>query len=86
MRITPINVIEKIIMVSPGNVAAAKGWLGYSFERGPSPRSLESELYGQLSATRVRFNTLVGYQELAGDYDWVVVATGSPFFAMERGQ
>jgi len=85
IKITPLNLINKIVMVSPGNVAAARGWLGYSYARGASAHSLESQLYGKLTATRVRFNTMVGCEELAGDYDRVVVATGSGFFAMDRG-
>ncbi|MDA8336202.1 MAG: hypothetical protein M0Z41_14670 [Peptococcaceae bacterium] len=86
IRITPMNVIDKIVMMSPGNVAAVRGPLGYSFERGAASGSLESELYGQLAAARVRFHTGVDSRELAGQYDRVVVATGSPFWAMARGR
>lgn len=85
IRITPVNSINKIITVGPGTVVAAKGWLGYSFARGAVINSLENELYGKLSATRMHFKTLANYHELAGEYDHVVVATGSSFSAMEGG-
>jgi len=86
ITLTPINTVRKIVMISPNRVAAARGRLGYIFERGHSRTSLDCELYGRLSRARVRFNAGVGYQELAGEYDRVVVATGSPFLAMAAGR
>ncbi|HUW63615.1 MAG TPA: NAD(P)-binding protein [Spirochaetia bacterium] len=85
ISIAPIHTLDKLVMFSPRNVAAARGWLGYIVIRGAHPRSVESQLYAQLSATKIRFNTMGDYRELSALYDRVVVATGTTRIAKEMG-
>lgn len=85
LSLIPIGTVKKIVMRGPGETATVTGHLGYTFERGHSPRSLDCQLYGTLSRTRVKFHTTASLPELAAQYDRVVVATGSPFMAREAG-
>jgi len=87
IKITPNYTMNKFVTFSPRNMYIASGHLGYTFEIGPSPRSINRQLLSKSSA-KVRYNTLIDIadiKELSSSYDWVVVATGSSFIAKELG-
>jgi len=81
----PVSPMNKLIMLSPNNIAVAKGRLGYIYSRGPSVDSIENQIYAQLQKTKIKFDTLADFKELSEGYDRVVVATGSPYIAKELG-
>jgi len=85
LRITPVDRLVEIVRFSEHKVSKSSGQLGVTFEVGPGPLSLNNELHRRLSATRVRFGTGADYRKLASQYDRVVVATGTPYVAMELG-
>jgi len=85
ISITPLYTLSKIVRFSSNKIFKSSGDLGYVFEIGPSPRSLNNELYQQLHSTEVQFNTLADYKKLSSLYDKVVIATGSPYIAKELG-
>ncbi|MFZ5642797.1 MAG: NAD(P)/FAD-dependent oxidoreductase [Bacillota bacterium] len=84
ISITPINILNRMVMFTPCNMGTARGFLGYIFERGPSPRALDSQLTRKLSA-QIKYSTVADFKELSQKYDRVVVATGSPYIAKEMG-
>lgn len=85
INITPVHNVSEIVRFSANKVSKSSGKLGYTFEIGPSPRSLNNELYKQLHSTEVQFNTVADYKKLSSSYDKVVIATGSPNSAKEMG-
>lgn len=87
IKITPNDTMNKFVTFSPRNMYIASGQLGYSFEIGNSPRSINRQLSSKLSA-KVKYNTFIDFadlKELSSSYDWVVVATGSSYIAKKLG-
>lgn len=77
LEIHPLNTWKKLTMNSPNVKRVVKaGKFGYFLERGQGPRSLETQLFNSLKS-RIHFNCRGNYSELAGEYDYVVVATGN---------
>lgn len=59
--------------------------LGYFFERGKKPQSLENQMLRKLNYTSVHFNRPSDYKELSKKYDYVVVASGKVTEAEDLG-
>ncbi|MGB9804185.1 NAD(P)/FAD-dependent oxidoreductase [Desulfofundulus sp.] len=76
LHLHPLAPLHCIIMSSPGHrVTVRSPRLGYLLVRGRSPLSIENQLAAGLKSP-VIFETVADPQELARDFDWVVVATG----------
>lgn len=87
ISLNPIETLNRFVTFTPGNMYIVRGQLGYAFETGPSPRSINTHLVSQSSAG-IKYGTVIDYtdlSELSSAYDWVVVATGSTFFAKKLG-
>lgn len=84
INITPKAVLNKIIRFSPYKMSTSSGNLGYIFEIGPGPGSINMELYKKLSS-KIKFNTVADFKELAASYDRLVVAAGTSYIAKELG-
>lgn len=72
----PLAEFRHLIMRSPNNETRVDGSLGCFWERGKGMSSLENQLLAELKKTAVHYNRPADYKELAGKYDYVVVATG----------
>jgi flavin-dependent dehydrogenase len=83
INLRPLNKISRVIMHSPRRSAAVRGNLGFLVERGQGEKALEVQLAEKLH-TRINFNVDANYRDLAGDYEFVVVADGSSRAAAEK--
>ena len=75
LKIRPIGIIKKIDMKSPRKKVTVKGNLGYFFMRGQNQSSVENQLHKKIQKPLIT-NTSADYIDLAGHYDYVVVANG----------
>ncbi|MFZ5595588.1 MAG: NAD(P)/FAD-dependent oxidoreductase [Bacillota bacterium] len=75
ITIQPLGNIKSIVMKSPRKKVEVKGRLGYFVMRGNGPVSAETQLFKTLK-TGIIANTYADYKDLAGKYDYVVVADG----------
>lgn len=80
----PLSPVEKVIMNAPKSQGVVTGRLGYTLELGQTPGSVTSQLLSGLKA-QVRYNVRADYRELAGEYDYVVVASGHHNVPKELG-
>ena len=85
IEITPLNTINKIITCSPNKMYEAKGNLGYFIKRGKDADDLKNQLHAQLNNTDIRLGEKVDYQTLSKQYDFVVIANGTPSISKELG-
>ncbi|HCC08248.1 MAG TPA: dehydrogenase [Clostridiales bacterium] len=83
--IKPLNVLTKLITYSPKDSYEVRGNLGYFVERGRNSNDLKNQLYAQLNNTKIKFNEVADYETLKNQYDYVVIANGSPSFSKELG-
>jgi len=83
--VEPLAEFRRLVMRSPHGEAKIEGRLGYFWERGKGPRSVENQLLAALKGTVVRCNSPVNYRELAARYDFVVVADGKDTVPRELG-
>lgn len=82
---TPLSECKKIIMKSPNNTVEINGNLGYFMSRGKNIESLENQILRQLYRTPVTYNYQLDFEEAAGSYDFVVIASGSDTEARKMG-
>lgn len=75
LTLTPLFPLEEICMISPSREASVNGDLGYIFLRGIEACSLEGQLACGVNQT-IFFDSDVVLQDLAEEYDYVVVASG----------
>ena len=80
----PSGLIKKVVHKSSSVCTTVTGNLGYFLYRGSEPDSIENQLARNLKS-KIFLNTEVNYKELKNDYDYVVVASGSPFEAKQLG-
>ncbi|MGB4302326.1 MAG: NAD(P)-binding protein, partial [Syntrophomonadaceae bacterium] len=80
----PAAVVHTVEMHSPNHKTVINGHLGYSTIRGHDDRSWECQLARYIKSDII-FNTQPDYQELAQEYDWVVVATGDSIIPRDLG-
>lgn len=85
IELKPLNTINRMIHHSPNKTAVIKGNLGYFFIRGRESTDLKNQLYSQLKNTGIQFNESVNYDALAGNFDYIVVASGNPSITQELG-
>lgn len=83
LDIKPLLECQSMLLKSSSQEANIEGKLGYFVARGKLKESLENQLLTELKRTQVYFNTQVDYKELAQQYDYVVVATGTETAARE---
>jgi flavin-dependent dehydrogenase len=81
----PLGKVNNITMKSPNKKVKIEGNLGYYMPRGNSEKSLENQLYRQLTQTAIYFNSKEDYKNLSKKFDYVVVATGKDAEAREMG-
>ncbi len=74
--VKPLAEFRHMVMRSAHAETSVDGNLGYFWERGEGAHSLENQLLAELRQTPVHYNRPADYKELAGKYDYVVVATG----------
>lgn len=75
VHLSPAAPIRRMIVRSANRSAEMTGQLGYTNIRGNHPLSFENQLAGQVQAP-IRFDAQETYEELAGQYTHVVLATG----------
>lgn len=80
----PLARLKRLVMRTRHHTAGVRGDLGYLLERGQGSQSLEVQLSKKLSG-RIKFDIQADYRSLAGEYDYVVVADGSPLAARDLG-
>lgn len=84
LAIRPLSRLERVIYHCPGVRQEVAGRHGYLILRGRDEGSLERQLTGLL-ATRIKFCHWAEAGQLAGQYDYVVVADGSGRTARQAG-
>jgi len=82
ISVKPLVRLRKVTIRTPGRTARIGGNLGYILERGQGENSLEVQLSKKLTA-KIKFDIQAEYKSLAGEYDYVVVADGTPAAAMD---
>ncbi len=82
IKITPLARLSRVKIISPRRTASVSGNLGYLVERGQGEKSIEVQLAGKIRSG-INFDIHANYAELAGQYDFVVVASGSVDAARE---
>ncbi|MQL51729.1 NAD(P)-binding protein [Desulfofundulus thermobenzoicus] len=85
LSLMPAAPLHAIIMYGPNRRSVIrKRLLGYLIHRGRSPLSIENQLAARLS-TPVNFQVLADPLEMAGQFDYVVVAEGDSKTARRLG-
>ena len=84
LAIAPLAPLRKVVYHCPGVREEIAGRHGYLIQRGRDEGSLERQL-ADLLATGIRFCRKVTPEQLAGDYDYVVVADSSGRTARRAG-
>lgn len=85
LNLLPSGITHTLEIYSPNYKAIFTGEnLGYTTIRGHDDRSLECQLARQIK-TKIHFNSLVTWQELEKDFDWVIIATGDSTISREIG-
>lgn len=75
LYLKPLAPLNEIVMNSPNKQTIVKGKLGYIFNRGENPQSLESQI-AYHAALPVIFNKTISIDDIKNDFDYVVVGTG----------
>ncbi len=83
LTVRPARAIERLILHGPSESATIEGHLGWFHFRGHLENSMELQLLSQLKKTRIQYESHPHPRELAGQFDRVVVATGSPVLTAE---
>jgi digeranylgeranylglycerophospholipid reductase len=82
----PVNKIRKITHFSPNYKAVAEGKLGSLFLCGKDHENIKEQLYRNLKSSKIYMDKGVNnISRIAAEYDYVVVATGNPYFAKRLG-
>lgn len=84
LSIKPFNRLKKITMYAPKASGSIYGDLGYLIHLGQAKGTVAHQLLGQIKAT-VRYNVRADYASLSREYDYVIVASGSPSIARVLG-
>lgn len=82
---TVLNNTNSFIMKSYGKQASITGTLGLTVARGTADESLENQLLRQINKTPLHYNYLGDYNQLAKEYEYVVVSTGRETEARNMG-
>jgi len=86
IKLTPVNTIKTITHHLPKKTTVVRGKnLGYFFKRGNEPDSVIAQLRSQLKTSEIRLSENCDYEELAKEYDYVVIANGECNFTKELG-
>jgi flavin-dependent dehydrogenase len=86
LDIKPLNIVKKLTHYTPSKKVVIKGKnFGYYFIRGKNEDSIIRQVHNKLKNTEIRFNQSPKYTDLANEYDYVVVADGSPAIPKELG-
>ena len=84
INLKPSGLVKKVIHKSPSASTTITGDLGYFLHRGAEPDSIDNQLASDLKS-KIYLGKDVNYKDLIREYDYVVVASGSPFEAKEVG-
>lgn len=84
LPINPAAHVRRAVLHSRRQEASITGHLGYSTVRGADERSLEAQLARHIRSP-IHFDHEADVRRLQREYDWVVVATGSPQWPREFG-
>jgi digeranylgeranylglycerophospholipid reductase len=85
IKITPLNIVKTMTHYSPNKTVSLVGEFGNFLLRDKSPQSIKGQLYSQLNKTEILLNKKADYKKLKNEYDYVIVATGTPNIAEELG-
>lgn len=77
LPVNPANHITRLVLHSRSRESLIRGRVGYTTIRGPEERSLEQQL-ARHCRSPIHFDQNPDVEALMAEYDWVVVATGSP--------
>lgn len=76
--------VKKIVHISPTACTIIKGNLGYFLYRGAIQDSIDNQIAGLLKS-KINFNCEIDFRNLIDEYDYVVIASGSPIEAKQLG-
>jgi len=83
--VKPAERVKQVDFYSKNESVSMRGpKMGYILHVGPSPGSVYHQLLGHIR-TPVKYGQIVNFRELSHDYDYVVVATGTPEIPMVLG-
>lgn len=77
IELKPVGQIKEMLIYGPTKKVMVKGHIGWYIERGQGPRAIIPQLHKQVK-TPVNFDSKVNYQQMKDQYDYVVIATGTP--------
>lgn len=75
LAVRPLDTMKEVVLLSPRKKFILRGKLGYVFRRGRGEDSLERQLAGLLDMA-VSFDSYMDLNEIRGDFDKIIVATG----------
>lgn len=77
LPVNPANHVTRLVLHSRSHEALIRGHVGYTTVRGTDERSLENQLLRHCQSP-IHLDQNPDVEQLQSEYDWVVVATGSP--------
>jgi digeranylgeranylglycerophospholipid reductase len=77
LPVNPSSHITRLVLHTRSHEALLRGRMGYTTIRGSDPRSLEQQLARHIRSP-IHLDQNPDVEKLKSQYDWVVVATGSP--------
>lgn len=80
LELNPISELRSLTVKGPSSKYSVTGHLGYSVLRGQDQNSIESQLAGMLK-TRIHFQRYVRPEDLLKQFDYLVVADGTSYWA-----
>ncbi len=84
MDIKPLNKVKRLTHNTPTKKTIITGDnLGYFYKRGKAEDSLKLQMYSMLKNTNIIFSQKPDFQLLSKNYDYVVVANGTPEITKE---
>ncbi|MEG6616190.1 NAD(P)/FAD-dependent oxidoreductase [Peptococcaceae bacterium 1198_IL3148] len=77
LKIKPLAKIKRLVLHSPNHKKTFTGQLGHFVEMGHSDNNLHNQLASELKV-KINLRQNVDYFKIRDNYDWVVLADGSP--------
>lgn len=82
--LTPIDVVNKLVIHSKNELGSIDGKIGYTNIRGRHENSYEHQLEKQIKS-KINFNSKIEYAELCKEFEYVILATGDGEYSTKLG-
>ncbi len=85
LSLVPLGEVNNITNISSSIITNITGNHGVLFELSKTEMSIYHQLYSKLKNTEIKFNETADYRVLSKKYDYVIIATGNPYYTIELG-